>query len=141
MLKQLRDCALSVFTKTKKIAISKMFTTKLKFTGDCLMRWFNAKFKSQNLVLSNDVKRKYEIEHPINRQMERCCICTFPIEIIPTMSDATKDQMSYSDFIIQKEHKFLRNIFSEKELSTSVALKDLLTYHEKVFRNCNFVTK
>ena len=65
MLKQLRDCALSVSSKTRKIAISEMFTTELKFAGDCLMRWFNAKFKSQNVVLSNDVKRKYEVEHPI----------------------------------------------------------------------------
>ena len=109
-----------------------MFTTQLKFAGDCLMRWFNARFKSQNLVLSNDVKRKYEIEHPIDRQTERYCICSFPIEINPKMSDATKDQMSYSDFIIQKEHKFLRNIFSAKELSiTAAALKDLSIYHEK----------
>ena len=68
MLKQLRDYALSVSSKTKKIAISEMFTTEFKFAGDCLMRWFNAKFKSQNLVLSNDVKRKYEIEHPIDGQ-------------------------------------------------------------------------
>ena len=40
--------------------------------------------------------------------------------------------MSYSDFVIQKEHQFLRNIFSEEELSTSVALKDFPTYY-KIF--------
>ena len=57
ILKQFRDCALSVSTKTRKIAISEMFTTESKFAGDCLMRWFNAKFKSQNLVLSSDVKK------------------------------------------------------------------------------------
>ena len=108
-----------------------MFTTKLKFAGDCLMRWFNAKIKSQNVAISNDVKRKYEIEHPINQENERCYICTFPIEINPTMSYATKDQMPYSDFVICKEHKFLRNIFSEEELATTSALKDLSTYHEK----------
>ena len=58
-------------------------------------------------------------------------ICTFPIEINPTMYDATKDQMSYADFIIFKEQKFLRNIFSEKELSTTDALKNLEIYHQK----------
>ena len=43
MLKQLRDCALSVASKRNKLAISKMFTTELKFTGNCLMRSFNVK--------------------------------------------------------------------------------------------------
>ena len=71
------------------------------------------------------------MENPINKETERCCICTFPIEINPTMWDATKDQMSYSDFIIQKEHKFLRNIFSGEELSSTVALKGISTYQEK----------
>ena len=124
MLKQLRDCALSVAARRRKIAISEMFTIELKFAGEFLMRWFNAKFKNQNIVLSNNIKKKYEIENPINWQTERCCICKFLIEINPTLSDATKDSMSYSDFVIHKEHKFLRNIFSEEELSTSSALKD-----------------
>ena len=132
MLKQLRDCAFSVLSKSKKIVISEMLTTELKFAGNCLMKWFNAKFKSQNIVLSNDIKIKYQSENPIDWQSGCSCICTFPIEINPTMSNATKDTMSYSDFVIQKEHKFLRNIFSEEKLSTSVALKDFPTYH-KIF--------
>ena len=50
------------------------------------------------------------------------------------MSDATKDTMSYSDFIIHKEHTFLQNIFSKGEMSTSIALKDFPTYHKKFSR-------
>ena len=45
-LLHLRDCALTV--ADKKIAISEMFTTELKFAGDCLPKWFNKKFKSNN---------------------------------------------------------------------------------------------
>ena len=97
-----------------------MFATELKFAFDCLIIWFNAKYKSKNIVISNDLRRKYEIEHPIDYSKNHCCICTFPIEINPTMYDATKDQMSYADFNIFKEHKFLRNIFAEKELSNSI---------------------
>ena len=133
ILKQHRDYVLSVSSKKKKIAISEIFTTELKFSGDCLMRWFNTKFKNQNVAISNVVEREYEIEHPKNKETGRCCICTFPIEINPTMSYATKDQMSYSDFVICKEHKFLRNIFSEEELATTSVLKDLSTYHEEKF--------
>ena len=45
-LLQLRYCALAVFNKSKKIAISKMFSTKLKFAADCLI----------NPFMHNDVK-------------------------------------------------------------------------------------
>ena len=36
-LLQLKDCTLAVHTGNSKIAISEMFTTKLKFTVDCLL--------------------------------------------------------------------------------------------------------
>ena len=39
--------------------------------------------------------------------------------------------MLYSDFIIFKEHKFLRNIFSIDELAKTNSLKDLKAFHEK----------
>ena len=31
-----------------------MFSTELRFTSDCLINWFNLKFKKQNLELSNE---------------------------------------------------------------------------------------
>ena len=33
-----------------------MFTTELKFAGDCLLKWFNKKYKSKNLELRNEKK-------------------------------------------------------------------------------------
>ena len=36
-LLQLKDCTLAVHTGNSKIPISEMFTTKLKFTADCLL--------------------------------------------------------------------------------------------------------
>ena len=109
---QLKDCALAVHARNSKIAISEMFTTELKFAADCLLKWFNAKFKSKSLELSNSAKRKYESENPINWSRDRCCVCTFPLEIKATKFDTDKEAMSYVNFIIFKEHKFLRNIFS-----------------------------
>ena len=84
---------LAVAAKNSKITISEMFTTELKFSADCLLKWFNKKF---------DLNRKYKIEHPID-----CCICTFLLEINPMSYDADKETMFYADFIIFKEHKFL----------------------------------
>ena len=86
-----------------------MFSCELKFAADCLLKWFNAKIKSNKLELSLDVKYKYEIENPIDWKRHQSCICTCPLEISPTKFDADNETMSYADFIIFKEHKFLRN--------------------------------
>ena len=37
--------------------------------------------------------------------------------------------MSNTDFIIFKQHKFLRNIFSDQELAASDSIKDLKNFH------------
>ena len=55
-LLQLKDYALNVLAKNSAYAISEMFSTELKFAGDCLLMWFNKKFKNNNLQLSNDKK-------------------------------------------------------------------------------------
>ena len=60
-LLQLRDCAFNVAKKKNKLAVPEMFSTKIKFAGDCLIKWFNKKFKSKNLELSDDIKWKHEI--------------------------------------------------------------------------------
>ena len=86
------------------------------------------------MQLSNKVKGNYEVKNPINWETNRSSICTFPLEINLTKSDATKEKMSYSDFVIAKEHRFLRNIFSEDELSSSDALKNIRSYHENFSR-------
>ena len=127
---QLKDCALAVYARNSKIAVSEMLTTELKLAADCLLGWFNAKFKSNNLELSNSPKRKCETENPINWSRDRCCICTFPLKTNATKFDADNKTMSYVDFIIFKEHKFLKNIFSSEELTTATNLKDLKTYHQ-----------
>ena len=80
----MRDCVLNVAKKKNELAVAEMFSTEIKFAGDCLIKWFNKKFKSKNLELSNDVKRKYEIENPIDLMEGRCCFCKFPLTINPT---------------------------------------------------------
>ena len=110
--------------------MSEMFSTELKFATDCLLNWFNSKYKSENLQLNIERKREYEIKNPINWQTDKCWICDFPLHINPTMANVSKDKMSYGDFIIEKEHKFLRNIFSKKELERSDAIKNIESFHE-----------
>ena len=111
-----------------------MFSTELKFARECLISWFNLKFKKQNLELSNEKITAYEIENPIDWKNDKCKICNFPLHINPTTFDVEKEKISYGDFIIKKEHKFLRNIFSEKELVSSVAIKHFQSFHENFSR-------
>ena len=40
------------------------------------------------------------------------------------------DEMSFGDFVIPCEHKFLRNIYIEKEIKDSDHVKDLKSYYE-----------
>ena len=135
-LKQLRDCAILVASKKNKIAISEMFLTELKFASNCLIKWFNLKFKKQNLELSNEKRRDYETENPIDWENDNCKTCNFPLHVNPTTFDLQKEKMLYGDFIIKKEYKFLRNIFSEKELMSSAAIKNLQSFHKNF---CKFL--
>ena len=41
----------------KKMHFSEIFSTELKFAANCLLKWFNKKFKLNTLSLSNDAKR------------------------------------------------------------------------------------
>ena len=77
------------------------------------------------------MKKKYEIEHAVNWQQDRCCLWPFPLETRSTSYNVNEKLMTWSDFIIFKEHKFLRNIFSSDELSKTNNLKDFKTFHEK----------
>ena len=38
--------------------------------------------------------------------------------------------MSFGDFIIHYEHKFLKNIYTEKQIKDSEDIKDLKSYYE-----------
>ena len=93
-----------------------MFNTELKLAGDCLLKWFNKKYKSKNIELSNEKKRKCEVGFPVDWENGRCCLCKFSLIINATKFDVSLENMSYSDFIILKEHKFLRKkkIFFKK---------------------------
>ena len=73
-------------------------------------------------------KRKYEVEFPIDWENGRCCLYKFPLIINLMKFDVSLENMPRSDFIILKEHKFLRNIFSEDLLKTKV-LRNIEQYH------------
>ena len=125
-VKQLRDCALAVHKKTNVIAMSEMFCTEIKFATDCVLKWYHVKYK--NLELSLESKNEFEKENPIDWENRECVLCRFPLEANPTTSE--NEKMSYGDFIIKKEHMFLRNIFSKEELLKSSSIATFESFHK-----------
>lgn len=53
---KLKDWAVVVSQDNDKIAISHMFSIKLKFAADFLLSCFKRKFRNSNLELSNEQK-------------------------------------------------------------------------------------
>ena len=71
---QLKDLAANVLNKLKSTSLSEMFFTKLKFTTDVLVKWFNDVLKSRFNVLDAIKKQKCLTEKPIDWSCEKCVI-------------------------------------------------------------------
>ena len=127
-VKQLRDCALAVHQKTNKLAISEMFCTEIKFATDCLLKWYHNKYKNTELSMVH--KNDFERENPIDWQNGKCVVCRFPLDATPTTTTVENEKMSYGDFVIKKEHMFLRNVFTKETLSKSIALVTFESFHK-----------
>ena len=53
-----------------------------------------------------------------------------PLKIEPTNPKTPDQKMTYSDFIIRYEHKFLRNIYTTEQIQISDDLKNIESYYE-----------
>ena len=80
-------------------------------------------------------KRKYEVEFLIDWENGCCCLCKFPLIINLTKFDVSLENISYNNVIVLKEHKLLRNIFSEEDLLKTKALRNIEQYH-LAFQKC-----
>ena len=81
IIKQLKDSTLEVSRKKCKNAIAQMFSIELCLVKKTILAWFNQKIKSQHLEIDLLRKNKYEKDHPINWESDKCHICNFPLKI------------------------------------------------------------
>ena len=130
LINQLKDCAINVSERRCKNAVEQMFAVELKFASNCLLKWFNRNFKIQNMEIDHKEKFTYEAFNPIDQKKTKCIVCNFPPIINAKIPNVPANEMSYTDFYIRYEHKFLRNVYSKKELKTSKELKSLESYYE-----------
>ena len=57
------------------------------------------------------------------------------MKLEPTNHKTPNDEMTFGDFIIRYEHKFLRNINTIKQIEESDHMKNLESYYE-IFKDC-----
>ena len=70
------------------------------------------------MEIDHKEKVTYEAFNPINWKKTKCVICNFPLIINAKGPNVPANEMSYTDFYIRYEHKFLINIYSNEELET-----------------------
>ena len=49
LINQLKGCAINAYERKCENAVAQMFAFHLKFVSNCLLKWFNRKFKIQNM--------------------------------------------------------------------------------------------
>ena len=82
-----------------------MFSTKLKFPSDCLMKWFDKQFKSENLELSLQQKKNdYGRKHCVDWENRKRCICNFYLEINTKRAIVLAKEMNYLEFFIRRNN-------------------------------------
>ena len=132
LIEMLKDMAFEVVKRKYKNSIGQIFSIESALVKKTLLRWFNQKFKRQFDKINPIEKLRYEAKNTINWEKGKCVICKFPMKLEPTNFKTTDDEMSFGDFVIRYEHKFLRNIYTDEQIKDSYHLKDLESYY-KIF--------
>ena len=108
---QLKDAATIVLACEKSTSLAELFSVELKFTMDTLNAWFSDTIKSK-LYNLNDIKKQIFIkENPIVPSKTICSICGFLFDV-----HARGEHKRWYDFIVECEHLFVRNIYSDTDL-------------------------
>ena len=119
LIKMLKDMVFEFSKRKHENSIGKMFSIESALVKKTLLKWFIKKFKQQFDKINPMKKLRYETENPVDWKKDKCVICKFPLKIQPTNFKTPDDNMSFVDFVIRYEHKFLRNIYTEKEIRDS----------------------
>ena len=99
------------------------------------MAFDNSKRKCKNnmgqvFCIESYKKIRYEQQNPVNWKIDTCISCRMPLKVEPTNFKTLDDEMSFGDFVIRYEHKFLKNIYTNEQIKDSYHLKDLESYYE-----------
>ena len=61
---------------------------------------------------------------------DKCVICKFSLKVEPTDYQTPDDEMTFGDFKIRYEHKFLRKIYTKDQINYFSDIKDVQSYYQ-----------
>ena len=131
LLTMLGDYAKTTAKKNYKNSLGEMFSVEVALIKKTLLKWFNLKYKKSFSFVNPIEKIMFETNHKVDMQKSKCCICKFPIRLNITEFD-NNTEITYGDFIVRYEYKFLRNILKEDDLVGQT--KNLQAYYD-FFKN------
>ena len=91
-----------------------MFCIKSALVKKILLDWFNKKYRMRYLEINAFVKMQYERNNPASWKNDKSVLCKMPPRVEPTNFKRQDDEMTYGDFVIRFEHKFVRNIYTSE---------------------------
>ena len=129
---QLKHAATTVIVREKSTSLSEPVSIEfsIKFTKDTLKSWFKNTTKSNFLELNDIEKQLFVNENPTIPSRTICCICGFLLDI-ESASGHEVNKKTWYNFVVEKEHLFIRNIYSKEELGEMKDISDISDYHEK----------
>ena len=101
-----------------------MFSCELKFILDSYKKWSEEKFTGRNTELDLFTKQRYKREYPLDWENGRCCVCVFDLSL-GRANGPESEKMTYLDFVVKKEHDFIRNIFEPEDLAECLKISTL----------------
>ena len=78
LINRLKDCVINVSERRCKNTVAQMFAVELRFLSNCLLKWFNGKFKIQNVEIDHKEKVTYEVFNPIDWKKKMCYLKLSP---------------------------------------------------------------
>ena len=114
LINMLRDMAFDVSKRKYKNSVGQMLSIESAMVKKTLLEWFNIKIRRRFEKVNPVDKSRFERLHPIYWKKDKCVICKFPMKMEPTNYLTPDNEKTYGDFVIRYEHKFLRNIYTEK---------------------------
>ena len=108
--------------KKSSFALSEMFSVELKFTIDGLLKSFSNICKSSFIELDILKNQKCEKTSSVNWSETKCIICSFKLSVGSSFGP-NSEEMTIYDFVVKKEHLFLRNILRYFNFEPSFKLR------------------
>ena len=120
----MKDAATSVLTREKSSSLSELFSVELKFTIDTLNKSFSTIIKPKFLQKPGIKKQTFNKENLLISSKTGCYIYGISLD-----TEACGEHDRWFDFIVETEHLFIRNIYTEDDLEQMENVKNTCNYY------------